>query len=282
MRASYAIAVLSLVLLQACANAVTYHHSERLSVAALEAKATDASQPVQGNVGAKIRTVLVTPSAGGIGATGEAMNVISDFSMARKKGGSAVFGKTYIKSAFITGKAAKEAPTESAAVIGGANIGADPLGVLATERWKLLGSAYEMLQTLGGTSAEAMAHLLRLDALARQLPDENVLASIQHYPMADLDPLVRKTESGIKLEGAGFVRVLDYELKLRNAESGMRGMLERRDQAVKVDGKELDSAALALLVEDLTRVQQRRREFASSVGSSAALKEALDYLIQGR
>ena len=50
--------ILTLLFTTGCAK-VAYYHTERVSIA-LEAKAADASQPVQGNIGVKMRTVVVS------------------------------------------------------------------------------------------------------------------------------------------------------------------------------------------------------------------------------
>lgn len=52
--------VLSLVLVSGCANSISYHHSERNSIA-LEAKTTDPVLPVQGTIGVRTRTIVVSP-----------------------------------------------------------------------------------------------------------------------------------------------------------------------------------------------------------------------------
>ena len=109
---------LASVVISGCANSINYHHSERTSIA-LEAKPNDPTQPIQGNVGLKARTILVAPGVkGGFGfgsisgsEKGESTSAISDFYLRRKPASdddvNSVFGTTIVRGAFITGDAAK-------------------------------------------------------------------------------------------------------------------------------------------------------------------------------
>lgn len=48
------------ILISGCANAISYHHSERVSLA-VEARAADPVSPVQGTLGVRSRTLVVSP-----------------------------------------------------------------------------------------------------------------------------------------------------------------------------------------------------------------------------
>lgn len=112
---SLSVSIIFSIIITGCSNAVSYHHSERNSIA-LEFRTTEPQQPLQGNIGVKTRTALVTPGLNNIAdqtntkksGPGESLSVISDFSFKREKVDGFSFGKTTIKSAFITGIPAKE------------------------------------------------------------------------------------------------------------------------------------------------------------------------------
>jgi hypothetical protein len=110
--------------LTACSNAISYHHSERSSIA-LEARSTDPQQPIQGIIGVKTRTIVVAPGISvpttvpGMSDNGEATSLISDFKIDRVPNALSLFDSTVIRSAFITGDAAKVATKAVTTAISG-------------------------------------------------------------------------------------------------------------------------------------------------------------------
>jgi hypothetical protein len=93
------------VCLAGCSNAISYHHSERSSIA-LEARTTDPQQPLQGIIGVKTRTIIVAPgmtqqaSQANIAGNGESTSLISDFKFERDPNEWWWFGSTVIQSAY--------------------------------------------------------------------------------------------------------------------------------------------------------------------------------------
>ena len=110
------------VFLFGCANAISYHHSERNSIA-LEFRTTEPQQPLQGNVGVKTRTVLISPGMQDNDNNGKSLSVVSDFNFKRESDPDSNFGKTIIKSSFITGEAAKIVTKESVEALSGTSDG---------------------------------------------------------------------------------------------------------------------------------------------------------------
>tara|TARA_R110002072_G_scaffold5527_2_gene35299 strand:+ start:4199 stop:4546 length:348 start_codon:yes stop_codon:yes gene_type:complete len=108
-----------------CANSVNYYHSERFSLT-MEAKASDPQAPVQGNLGIKTRTVLVTPGKNSHGyaalpgtGPGDSVSVVSYFDLDRDPDDASSAATTTIKSAFITGSAAKKVTANAMKSIAG-------------------------------------------------------------------------------------------------------------------------------------------------------------------
>ena len=163
MRTQQLIILTTVVLLAGCSNAVSYHHSERNSIA-LEGRTTDPQQPVQGVIGVKTRTILVTPKTED---GNDSLSVVSDFKLNRESNKDSWFNTTRVTSAFLTGEAAAHAPATTIAAVSGLGHGA--IGDSSVKQVILMESIYQMLTTITDDEI-ANNHVKALDNLATKLP----------------------------------------------------------------------------------------------------------------
>ncbi|MDM3872263.1 hypothetical protein QSV34_12985 [Porticoccus sp. W117] len=268
--------------LAGCTNAITYHHSERNSIA-LESKQTDPQQPIQGVIGVKTRTVVVTPALGEADKDnsnsnadvnpGESASVIHDFSLEREPGGFLKFGKTIIQSAFITGDAATIAPPASAAALGGwatAKVGSDE----STTRKLILGEIYIHLQTLDAQKDKvATEHLKRLDSLSKLLPDISGNKYYQESPADNLSDSV--TVPTFTNDFQGVINHLSF---LQGRIADIKKMEDNRK--FTFNGNEINVATLKGILDDKKRIQGEIDEFEKIIGSSAVIDRAALYVIK--
>lgn len=94
-----------ILLLSGCANSMYFYETEKISLT-VEARPTDSSQPVQGNLGVKQRVALIVPKKSNDDTgDGEALSSISSFNF-RIKEENWAFNPILIQTAFVTGDAA--------------------------------------------------------------------------------------------------------------------------------------------------------------------------------
>ena len=276
---------ISLSLLAGCMNAVTYHHSERLSIATIESKATDVQQPLQGNVGLKYRTILVAPgkkqaTAGVTSDLGESTSVISDFNLIRKPNG--LSSTTTITSAFITGDAAIAAPAATAAAISG--VGSSGPSDTAVDRAELLRQIMRSLEGLKNDGDKvAKNHIADLDHLAGALKDlTSDIASRQYYDLSGTT-----ISSNNSLVGKyDFSNTTPRFIDAINYEADLRGQLSRIEK-IEADFTRYKLAGVgsSLTVSDMKAIKTRKKEireelrqFFNRVGSSALIDSATSYI----
>ena len=267
----YVVTFITCVLhLSACSNAITYHHSERNSIA-LEAKQTDPQQPIQGVIGIKTRTVVVTPGLGD-SEPGESASVISDFKLQRDPGGFFDFGKTSIQSAFITGDAAIGAPASTAAAVGGLGSG-EVSNDLTIHRKKTLQNIYNQLKTMASQNdTTAGEHVARLDKLSTLLPD---ISANKYYQTSGNDLIDVTT---IPAFSANFQGVIDFEEFLRGSLAHIENMENNR--VITYAGNVVSDTEMKEILKNKKRIEGEREEFFKSIGNSAAIDSAALYVIQ--
>lgn len=293
------VAVTLTILLAGCANAVSYHHAERVGLS-LEVKTTEPQQPLQGTFGLKTRTVLVAPGLSNsndpltqtdetkqrdtdhvnqvdIGpltteenkSYGESTSVISDFNLERKTEG--FFGRTILESAFITGNAAIVAPEASSAALAGLGVGG--IDDAAVYRSQILDNFYSILKAMAADGdAEAAEYVKDLDALAKMLPD---LRQNDYYAITGSNLTVKK---GYSLS-PNFPGVLQYDMLLAGNLAAITAMEE--DRAITLDAAVIDATALQKIMRDKARLQKERKDFYTQIGSSAAIDRAGNYVLNG-
>lgn len=269
--------------LTACSNAVTYHHSERSSIA-LEARSTDPQQPLQGNIGVKTRTIVVTPgiqnnpTLAGFSATGESTSVISDFKLDRDPKGVWQFGSTKIQSAFITGEAAKHAPANSAAALGG--LGIDAIGDEATFKREVMKDIYRQLDNIKAKDAKAQEHIERLDALAALLPED--YKTVIYYSLSG-GVLQQKDMAAYRPKPSKFLEVINYEETLLSTSiNNLKEMVNDRTVKYKTTGNpaaDITSQDLKTLLDEQKRLEQARQSFFNLIGNHNAIDMAAAYAI---
>lgn len=262
-----------------CNNAVTYHHSERTSIT-LEARSTDPQQPIQGNVGVKTRTVVVTPgiedSSGGFK---ESTSVISDFKIQKDSKGVFQFGHTNIQSAFITGEAAQFAPKGAAEALSGLSV--EPIGDVSTIKRNIMKDVFRLLDQIKDDDPGAKTHLARLNALAKLLPEK--YETLKYYEasgkvMSEID---MATYSKKPQE---FLEVIQYEEKLINGSIVELNKMFN-DRAVKYQDssgaapREITKDELKNFKNELKRLQEARNSYFRLIGNHNAIDSAATYIV---
>ncbi len=297
---------LALVLfLTGCANAITYHHSERVSIA-LEARSTDPQQPVQGIIGIKTRTVVVSPGVKGaeaeststdkpeqvsksedMGKTkstalGESASVISDFKLSRETNEFWNFGTTKIKSAFITGEAAKNAPKASTKALSG--IGVDAIGDAGTLKRAMMSNIYEQLKLIQDADAKAKEHVERLDKLAELLP-EKYNETGTYYTFSKKKHLLEKRDmTKYKLSDDKFIQAVEYEKELLiGSIQSLKFMVDDRTAKYKEDSAgvaiDISKEKIEELKKEQKRLSEARKTFFNLIGNHDAIDMAATYAI---
>jgi len=275
------ITLVGILLLAGCSNAVSYHHSERSSIA-LEVKATDPQQPVQGIIGVKTRTIIVAPGVKGADASienGESTSVISDFTLKRKANENFFgFGSTSIQSAFITGEAAKNAPPSTAKALSG--LGIEGAGDSAVFKRNIMSNVYRFLESTQADDAKAKEYLAQLDKLVNLLPDNYV--NNTYYSLVGKE-LSEKDPATYQVKPQGFLEVINYEKVLV---SGSIATLEqmKTDRSIQYKTKaaakatDINSAELTMLEGELKRLKAERKLFFDLVGNHSAIDTAAAYM----
>lgn len=253
--------------LSGCGNAITYHHSERNSIA-LETKATEPQQPVQGNIGVKTRTVVVSPKIEK-NSNGESSSFISDFRFKRiDDENNIIFNKTIIKSAFITGDAAKSSPTESAKALSGLGYGA--INDVSALNNSLLTKIYENLVSRKTDDKIAEKYVQQLDELFKLIP-KNVSESIYY----EIDNKELKEKKGDDLRNA-FWGVLDYDQLLSSSLKNIDDTLKRNIN--KFNGKEIGEEQVKVILSEQKRLKEERDNYFSLIGNSHVIDAAVAYV----
>ncbi|NQY62146.1 MAG: hypothetical protein HRT38_00265 [Alteromonadaceae bacterium] len=271
---------LSILWLAGCSNAVSYHHSERSSIA-LEVRATDPQQPVQGIVGVKTRTILVAPGIKDSEAenNGESTSVISDFKLKREANENFFgFGSTIIQSAFITGDAAKNAPPSTAKALSG--LGVDGAGDSAIFKRIILVNIYSFLEEKKAKDAKAQEYLDQLDKLLTLLPNNYV--NNTYYSLSG-NVLQKKNPASYTVKTQGFLEVLNYEQVLV---SGSISKLEKMETNRSIKYKaspaglatDINAADFTMLQGELKRLRAEKKDFFNMIGSHNVIYMAAAYM----
>ncbi|MGX9463301.1 hypothetical protein ACWXWU_19005 [Shewanella sp. A14] len=264
------LSLLGLISLVGCSNAVTYHHSERNSIA-LESRTTDPQQPLQGTIGVKTRTVVVTPKTNE--ATGNATSVVSDFELSRKSSDDWYkFGTTTINSSFMTGQAAKNASADSILAINGLASGS--LGELNVRKKMLIQNIYSTLAKIN--DKEALALRTQLDQLSQLLPD---VSKMMFYRMDQNgnNVITNISDKKVTTLPTGFSGVQEY---LNLVESSITALNEmQHHRAATHNGKPIDKAQLALLEQAKKTLIKDRETFALTIGNSPLIDNAAAYVV---
>ena len=273
--------IIAALLLASCTNAVTYHHSERFSLATVEAKTTDPLQPLQGTVGIKVRTILVTPGKeGGITrlptTLGEAASVISDFNLDRTPDG--LLTTTKITSAFITGQAAVEAPKSSSAAISGVDY--DAMGDSSVMRFELLNLVFDNLDRVAsaaGADPKAVEIVSDLQKLAVSMKELTLNIDQRKYYRLAGGILTDNTVAVGKFKET-IVDAFDYESLLR---SQIAQITAADDQSgtVQFGGAVISKVKLAELRLRKFEIEAERRRFFELIGSSSLIHSAVNYVV---
>ncbi|MFT6920998.1 MAG: hypothetical protein ACJA2G_003654 [Cognaticolwellia sp.] len=286
---SLSLCVLSVIGLASCSNAVSYHHSERSSIA-LELRTSDPQQPIQGIIGVKTRTIVVAPGVGpnvgpndeGISLSdkGESTSVISDFKLKRSPSDDFFgFGTTTVQSAFITGDAAKNAPSSTSNALSG--IGIASASDQATLQRNVMENIYRFLSLRNANDAVAKQHIDRLNKLAKLLPDN--YASKIYYDISS-NVLIKQDNSGYTPKKDGFLEVLQYEKSFLGGSITSIETMEI-DRTIKFKASSgaaatnITMADLTLLKSELKRLQDEKRTFFDLIGNHNAIDSAAAYMV---
>ncbi|WP_440874662.1 hypothetical protein [Thalassotalea sp. PLHSN55] len=282
---------LSVAILAGCSNAVSYHHSERNSIA-LEVRGTDPQQPVQGIIGVKTRTILVTPGIeeaeqedegeqkGQATAKGESTSVISDFKLKREEAKEFfAFGSTHLQSALITGDAAKNAPKSTSKALSG--IGISGASDEATLQLNVMQDIYSFLNERKATDAIAKKHVEQLDNLAELLPKDYLTKT---YYDIDSTTLVTVDMASHVVNPRPFLEVLYYEHSLLGGSiSSIKEMEQDRNVKYQASAgataQVITSADLTMLQAKLKQLKADKRTFFDMIGNHNAIDSAAAYMV---
>ena len=264
------ISLFAMTHLAGCSNAVTYHHSERNSIA-LETRATDPQQPVQGNIGIKTRTIVVTPKMDK--QSGKSTNVVSDFELKRKPNESWYkFGTTEISSTFMTGKAATLASTQSILAVKG-GLGSGALGPLNVHKKMILQNMYDTLDELTEDKS-AVKLKKRLDNLHKLLPD---VSKMTFYHLTNnKSNLTGFQGNQVKSISADFDGVMNYLELIDNSLYALDHMQDNR--SVTYISKDIDEKQLNLLKQARQTLVKERETFNETIGNSPSIDETITFI----
>ncbi len=275
------IIILLILWLTGCSNAVSYHHTERNSIA-LEVRPTDPQQPVQGIIGIKNRTIVVAPRIKDPidpKNNGESASVISDFKLKREESEDFFgFGTTVIQSAFITGEAAKKAPPSAAKALSG--LGIDGVADSAIFKRTVMANIYRFLEQNKSQDDDAKKYLAQMDQLLTLLPKNYVNNT---YYILNGNVLEKRQPANYTPKPQAFLEVLNYEQVLV---TGSIVTLEKMqtDRTVKYKASAGATAAditandLALFQVELTRLKEEKQNYAQLIGSHQVIDMAAAYM----
>ncbi|MDO6642132.1 hypothetical protein Q4557_19480 [Shewanella sp. 5_MG-2023] len=265
------LSLMGLISLVGCSNAVTYHHSERNSIA-IESRTTDPQQPLQGTIGVKTRTVVVTPKNNK--STGNATSVVSDFKLSRESSDDWYkFGTTTINSSFMTGQAAIDASTDT--VLAVKDLASGSLGELNARRKMLINNIYSTLSTV--QDKKALSISADLDKLNNLLPDVSKMAF--YYIDTDANGKVKDNitdKSVIKLL-PGFNGVQEYLNLIENSITALDTM--KHNRAFTYNDNLIDQAQFTLLEQAKDTLINEREVFARTIGNSPQIDDAAAYVL---
>lgn len=275
------ILLLLILWLTACSNAVSYHHTERNSIA-LEVNATDPQQPVQGIIGIKTRTIVVAP-----GVTdpsdpknnGESASVISDFKLKREENEDFFgFGTTVIQSAFITGAAAKNAPPSAAKALSG--LGIDGVADTAVFKRNIMANIYRFLDDKKATDDKAKKHLEQMNKLLTLLP-KNYRNNAYYRKSGQL--LEKINTANYQFNPKPFIEVLEYEqVFVSGSISDIEAMLSDRTVKYKASSNaaptDISAADLVMFQAELKRLKAEKQDYAQLIGSHMVIDMAAAYM----
>lgn len=287
------ISSLAVLWLAGCSNAVSYHHSERSSIA-LEVRATDPQQPLQGIIGVKTRTIVVAPGMKGSSgkqaestgddkgeSKGESTSVISDFKLQRKESKDFFgFGSTSIQSAFITGDAAILAPASTVKALSGVDIdGAGDSGIF---KQNVLTNIYNFLEGNQDKDEKSKKYIIQLDKLSELLP-ENYVNNTYYSMSLSGKVLERRDASSYQPLSKAFLEVLNYEEDLvSDSILHLETMLNDRSIKYKAGpaaaAAVINAADLAMLQGELKRLKEERRAFVDMIGNHSVIDRAAAYM----
>ncbi|OBP16237.1 hypothetical protein A5320_02140 [Rheinheimera sp. SA_1] len=274
MRTQTLIILVTLVVLGGCSNAVSYHHSERNSIA-LEGRTTDPQQPVQGVIGVKTRTILVTPKTQ---KGDESLSVVSDFKLKREPStNSSWFDTTSITSAFITGKAAVNAPSSTLAVVSGLGYGA--IDDRTVKQEILMESIYRMLNKMPDDKI-AENHVKALDELASNIPKK--LNEKTYYIIDTTAKQITKIDtSDFVASKDNFHKVIEYSRLLNSSILSIDKMMKMRDVQFNDNGNTsiIDENMINNFNSEKERLIKERSDFFTQIGSSAVIDAASQYAL---
>lgn len=290
-----------------CSN-VAYHHSERISLT-LEAKASDTAQPVQGNFGLKLRTIVTAPDRAleskkhedispsdrrkalvkirdskatkeeisnaakkliGGGATGDSASVISDFNLDHKAGGAFELGMTRIKSVFITGGAAVQAPVTTQRAI----VGLKEATALSALRNTYLRNVYDLVAEIAKSEAGAKALQKRLDDLGKLIPED--VSKKTFYTYKDMANSDVETFSQQKDYSKNFKAALEYDIFLKDNLTIIENIINNR--AITMAGSTITRQLIEEVEKNKTRIKTERNDFYTTIGSSQVIEEAINFI----
>jgi uncharacterized protein YceK len=260
------------LLLSGC-NSVSYQHSERIGIS-VEGKTADPQQPLQGNIGVKSRTILVVPgqTTTGSGEPGEATSAISDFHFDRAKSeGFPDMGTTTIKSAFITGDAAKNSTNKSAAALA---ISGRSVSTRAMKRG-LTRTIYNMLTRLDSAGEIAAKQLVRdFDKFAVYVPQH--YATMQYWDVKAGKFVSRDTSLGIA--STGFKRVSYY---LSDVDGTINALSDLIAGSVnRFDGSTPNKPELEIFKVNKVLLESERASIETLIAKDTSYKDAIDYLFK--
>lgn len=273
MRTQQLIILTTVSLLAGCSNAVSYHHSERNSIA-LEGRTTDPQQPVQGVIGVKTRTILVTPKTED---GNDSLSVVSDFKLKREDNTDSWFNTTRVTSAFLTGDAAVHAPATTIAAVSGLGHGA--IGDSSVKQVILMESIYQMLTTFTDDEI-ASNHVKALDHLATKLPPK--LNENTYYTINTTAKEFRKNDAAFVVGIAdNFIKVIEYSRLLNASITAIDTMIKTRDVQFKDNGTSavIDEKMLNHFNLEKKRLLQERSDFFEHIGNSAVIDAASQYTL---
>lgn len=268
------IILVTLVVLGGCSNAVSYHHSERNSIA-LEGRTTDPQQPVQGVIGVKTRTILVTPKTQD---STDGLSVISDFKLKREPSTTlSLFDTTSVTSAFITGNAAVAAPASTIAVVSGLGYGAIDDSTVKQEI--LMESIYRMLNKIPDDKI-AENHVKALDELALNIPKK---LNEKTYYIIDTaaKQIIKRGTSDLVASKDNFNKVIEYSRLLNSSILSIDKMMKTRDIQFSDNGKTsiIDENMINNFNSEKERLIKERSDFFTQIGSSAVIDAASQYAL---
>jgi hypothetical protein len=287
-------AIVTSYLLTSCSNAVNYHHSERFGVMTLETKSTDPEQPAQASIGMKTRTIVVAPgkknTIAGVragGDLGESTSVISDFNLDRTQRGFT--SETVIRSAFLTGEAAKLAPTSTFTAVTG--LGYGDLTDAAVEQKELLELLWGNLETLANAGdTRAAGYRSDLEQLAEKYLSAKLITQVNgttHYEKNNKIVEASSLSVTNKVGTSSFLAAIELESQLRSAQA-KNGEVQKEAALLTycpsfaascASATAMDQVALGKVRDSSAEVKEQLRVLYNEFGSSHLIDSFVAYIV---